>query len=1059
MVDWDRISDGLGTAWNRVGRGLRSVLGSRNERVVKGLWPYAEQIRAKEEWAKALSHEEMLAKTAEWKDEVQNGRRSLDDILPEAFALVREAAQRTIGMRHFDVQMIGGVVLHRGTIAEMATGEGKTLVATLPCYLNALSGKGVYVVTVNDYLAKRDRDWMAPVHEYLGLKVGAIQQWMSPEERKPEYACDITYGTNSEFGFDYLRDNMKWRVEDQVQKNLNYAIVDEVDSILIDEARTPLIISGPAEQSSDRYQVADRLARRLQPGAHFEIKEKERQCLLTDEGIEQAEKLAGVDSFYSGANMAWPHLMETALRAHHLYKHDTHYVVRTSPEDQKPEVVIVDEFTGRMMPGRRWSDGLHQAVEAKEGIKPREENQTLATITYQNYFRLFDKLAGMTGTAMTEAAEFAKIYELDVINVPTNRPIARADHPDVVFRTAREKWKAITEEIARVHALGQPLLIGTTSIEKSELLAGMLSRRGIPHEVLNAKQHEKEATIVVHAGEKQAVTVATNMAGRGTDIKLGEGVKETGGLYVLGTERHEARRIDNQLRGRSGRQGDPGVSKFFLALDDDLMRIFYRDWVSKFMERLGMTEGQAIESPMVTRAIEKAQKKVEQRNFEVRKNLLEYDEVMDEQRKVIYSARQDALEMRNLPERVGAMLEAVCTDKVQSIQGEKGAEPDLDGLVQWAHRKFGFDLPIGELRSRVKNPDALRAFVTERVEARYREVEAKETPENMRRVEQYLLLTVIDQKWKDHLYNMDALKSGIGLRGYAQVDPKNEYKAEGYTMFETLLEEINDGVTDHLFKLHVPTKEEVEAQRKSEKLREDAQRVFQVATQAGAQPAQAGGLAQAVAEGRMSAEEALALAQKLDSLPSVPLTPDAEAVRSFAEESGVHPDQALALAQSVAAGIEPAEKARERIRAFSEKFVADLGDEAKQVLEAARSSGIPAFQAFGVANAVQQGQETAESALARIRKARDAFDAERLRSAQSAPGTLATAGASAGRAAFDLHKESERQRKRADDAMRSAGGGAARPAVRNDPAKQVGRNDPCPCGSGKKFKVCHGRAA
>ncbi|MFN0205428.1 MAG: preprotein translocase subunit SecA, partial [Planctomycetota bacterium] len=865
MVDWDQLSDRFSTNWKNIGLGLRALFGSQNERVVKNFQSIVEKVNKLESWAQGLSQEQMIAKTNELKDQVQNKNRSLDDVMPEAFALVREASVRTLKMRHFDVQLMGGYVLHSGKIAEMSTGEGKTLVATLPCYLNALTGKGVFVVTVNDYLAKRDRDWMAPIYEYLGLKVGAIQQWMSPEDRKPEYAADITYGTNSEFGFDYLRDNMKWKAEDQVQKYLNFAIVDEVDSILIDEARTPLIISGPAEQAGDRYQVADRVARRLQPGTHFEIKEKEKQCLLSDEGIETAQKLVGVDSFYTGPNLDWHHMIETALRAHHLYRNDRDYVVKTSEEDGRPEVIIVDEFTGRMMPGRRWSDGLHQAVESKEGIKPREENQTLATITYQNYFRLFKKLGGMTGTAMTEAAEFAKIYNLDVVSIPTNKNVIRKDNADVVYRTTQEKWKAIVEEIERVNKTGQPLLVGTTSIEKSELLSGMLQRKGVPHQVLNAKQHEREANIIKNAGEKGAVTVSTNMAGRGTDIKLGEGVKDAGGLYVLGTERHEARRIDNQLRGRSGRQGDPGYSRFYLALEDDLMRIFYSEKTRNLMKMLGMTEGQAIESPMVTRAIQKAQKKVEQRNFEIRKNLLEYDEVMDQQRKVVYRTRQDALELKNLKERSEEMMIKVVDAKIDAILGERGTEPDLPELKQWLHRKFGMESEIQQFepytkatRGQKTDRHPLAAYVLDLITKKYAEVEAKETPANMRRIEQYLILNIIDQKWKEHLHQMDALKSGVGFRGYAQVDPKNEYKSEGFRMFQEMLYSVADQYTDQVFKLHVPTEEEVAAARESERRREDAQRVFTAALEAGVVQEQAGQLAQAVFQGQAAAEDLIA---------------------------------------------------------------------------------------------------------------------------------------------------------------------------------------------------------
>jgi preprotein translocase subunit SecA len=931
----------------------------------------------------------MIAKTTELKEQISSGKRKLDDVLPEAFAMVREAGDRTMKMRHFDVQLMGGYVLHQGKIAEMSTGEGKTLVATLPCYLNALEGKGVFVVTVNDYLAKRDRDWMAPIYEYLGLKVGAIQQWMSPEDRKAEYASDITYGTNSEFGFDYLRDNMKFRADDQVQKHLHYAIVDEVDSILIDEARTPLIISGPAEQSSERYQIADRVARRLQPGKHFEIKEKEKQCLLSDEGIEMAQKLVGVESFYQGANLDWHHMIETALRAHHLYRIDRDYVVRQSEEDGRPEVVIVDEFTGRMMAGRRWSDGLHQAVEAKEGIKPREENQTLATITYQNYFRLFKKLAGMTGTAMTEAGEFSKIYNLDVISVPTNRKVIRKDSPDLVYRTSQEKWKAIVEEIERVHKTGQPMLVGTTSIEKSELLSGMLQRKGIPHQVLNAKQHEREAQIIAKAGEKGSVTVSTNMAGRGTDIKLGEGVKELGGLYVLGTERHEARRIDNQLRGRSGRQGDPGSTRFFLALEDDLMRIFYSDKTRNLMKVLGMTEGQAIESPMVTRAIEKAQKKVEQRNFEIRKNLLEYDEVMDSQRKVIYRARQDALELNHLKERILEMITKVVDAKVESILGPKGLDPDLPELKQWLHRKFALDVEEDSLRAFTKEllgkqveRHPLARHCIDLAEKKYEEVEARETPANMRRIEQYLLLNVIDHKWKEHLYQMDALKSGVSFRGYAQVDPKTEYKTEGFRMFEELLFSAADQVTDQIFKLHVPTDEEVSAAREAERRREDAQRVFQAATEAGVVQEQAVQLAQAVFQGQLTADDIIAKIQ--------------EAKTQFDK---MQSEQAARVAQG-----------------------------------GGSVDGATAGPSISVG--APEGAGTGRPAPAQ----------------RSVPL----------RAAFDMHKQMERRREAAEQQARASatqGGQAPPPARRSSAKPEVGRNDPCPCGSGRKYKQCHGRGA
>ncbi|MBL8694125.1 MAG: preprotein translocase subunit SecA [Planctomycetes bacterium] len=984
-MDWDQFQDSFGSAWASIGRGLKGIFGSRNERYIRTLVPAVQRINSLESWAQGLSQEQMMAKTQEWKAAVQSGKATLDGLLPEAFALVREAGKRVLNMRHFDVQLVGGMVLHQGKIAEMSTGEGKTLMATLPCYLNALAGKGVYVVTVNDYLAQRDRDWMAPIHEYLGMKVGAIQQWMSPEERKPQYACDITYGTNSEFGFDYLRDNMKWRAEDQVQKNLYFAIVDEVDSILIDEARTPLIISGPAEASSEKYVLADRIAKRLQPGTHFEIKEKEKQCILTDEGIEEAEKLVGVDSFYSGPNMDWPHLLETALRAHNLYQKDKEYVVRNSEEDGRPEVVIVDEFTGRMMPGRRWSEGLHQAVEAKEGIKPRDENQTLATITYQNYFRLFQKLAGMTGTAMTEAAEFMKIYNLDVATIPTNRPMVRKDNADVVYRTSREKWNAIADEIEKVHKNGQPLLVGTTSIEKSELLSGILQRRNIPHQVLNAKHHEREATIVSKAGEKGAVTVATNMAGRGTDIKLGEGVKDLGGLYVLGTERHEARRIDNQLRGRSGRQGDPGYSRFYLALDDDLMRIFYRDWVSGFMEKLGMTEGQAIESPMVTRAIEKAQKKVEQRNFEIRKSLLEYDEVMDQQRKVIYRQRQDALELRDLRDKSIEMLRLVCNKAVREVLNEKGADADLPRLCQWVHRKFGMELTPADFDG-LKDAEPITEELTKRVLAKYDETEKRETADNMRRIEQYLLLTVLDQKWKDHLRDMDALKSGIGLRGWAQEDPKNAYKAESFKLFEAMLAGVAEGVTDHLFRLHLPNAEEIAAQRKAEQKREDAQRIFQAALEAGVVKEQAAGLAQAVFNDQIEPDKALEMIRKAkeaaeSGAPAAPAEPspdalahpDAQKVLDACAQAGIVQQQAMQLAAAVGSGQVTLEHAMTQIqnaRAEAETRRKKIVDDpnARRVLETAIQNGVVEQHAWAMADEVAQGTITADEQLAKMQK-------------------------------------------------------------------------------------------
>ncbi|MBI1853088.1 MAG: preprotein translocase subunit SecA [Planctomycetes bacterium] len=791
-----------------LGKGLKSVFGSRNERLLKDLADRVDAVNDLEPRMEALSDAELRAKTDEFKKRLADGQ-TRDAILPEAFAAVRESSKRTLGMRHFDVQIVGGIVLHEGKIAEMVTGEGKTLVSTTATYLNALEGKGVHIVTVNDYLARRDRDWMAPIFELLGMTVGAIQSQMDNADRKVQYACDLTYGTNSEFGFDYLRDNMKAHLQDQVQRGLFYAVVDEVDSILIDEARTPLIISGPAEESTDKYYVADKIARRLEKGSDFEVKEKEHTVVLTEEGIEKAEKLAGVDSFYTGRNMEWPHHIEQALRAHHLYKKDVEYVVKKD-EDGRDGILIVDEFTGRLMVGRRWSDGLHQAVEAKEGLRIREENQTLATITYQNYFKLYKKLAGMTGTAMTEAAEFDRVYKLDVVAIPTNMPLRRLSENDTVFRTGREKWNAIVEEILRVHQTGRPMLVGTVSIENSEKLSDMLRRRGIEHEVLNAKNHEREAIIVAKAGGKSRVTVATNMAGRGTDILLGEGVPDLGGLHIIGTERHESRRIDNQLRGRAGRQGDPGSSRFFLSLEDDLMRIFASERVSSILKTLGLEEGQDIQSPMVNRAIERAQKKVEERNFEIRKNLLEYDEVMNEQRKIVYDKRQAILEGRDMREMVMEFVEAKI-DEVLTPTGDAAAPDaiaDLDTINLSLDRKFGFRLEAGDVTG--QDRESLRGRLLDRINKLYDEREVAMGADNMRRIERFLLLNAFDTKWKDHLHAMDQLKSGVGLRAYGQIDPKLEYKKEGYDMFDQMIGSVQDEVTDFIFKIQVEQREERE---------------------------------------------------------------------------------------------------------------------------------------------------------------------------------------------------------------------------------------------------------
>ncbi len=786
----------FGSFSTKIGKGIQTVFGSQNEREIKKMRPLVKEVNNLEDWAMELDHAGILAKVAEWKDKVRDGRATLDDALPEMFAMTRVAAIRTLEMRHYDVQLIGGIVLHRGMIAEMVTGEGKTLVATLAASLNALAGEGVYVVTVNDYLAQRDRDWMAPIYEYLGFTVGAIQSPMRPDERHDHYGSDITYGTNNEFGFDYLRDNMKHRAEDQVQKNLNYAIIDEVDSILVDEARTPLIISGEPDDESDKYLMADRIARQLKEEEDFEIKLKEKNAVLIESGIEKAEKMAGVDSFYTDPkNMDWPHHIENALRAHHIYNRDKEYVV------EGQEIVIVDEFTGRKMSGRRWSDGLHQAVEAKEGIKPRQELLTLATITFQNYFRLFKKIAGMTGTAMTEAAEFEKIYKLQVIAIPTNKPLIRDDQDDKIYLGDKDKYDAILEDVIQMHRDNRPVLIGTTSIEKSERLSKMLENHGIEHEVLNAKHHEREAEIVAMAGDPGRVTVATNMAGRGTDIKLGEGVKERGGLHIIGTERHESRRIDNQLRGRCGRQGDMGSTRFYLSFDDDLMKIFARDWVKSVMEKLGLKEGEAIESGMVSRGLAKAQKRVEARNFEIRKNLLEYDEVMDKQRKFIYRERNDVLRNEGLRDKILGMYDQELELILDQVAGDPDIEVDWDGLEEWWTKKFGPERPMPFIKEAEREDlfDLLSKVVEEFFDKRQKEFGDEEFIE----LEKFLLLNILDDKWKKHLKAMDDLKAGINMRAYANVDPKNEFKKEGYVKFDELKAAIARELTDLFFRVEI----------------------------------------------------------------------------------------------------------------------------------------------------------------------------------------------------------------------------------------------------------------
>lgn len=834
------------------------IIGSRNERILKKMQKTVARINSLEEEVSRLSADDFPVKTTGLRQRYDQGE-DLDSLLPEAFALVREVGKRTLDMRHFDVQLIGGMVLHRGNIAEMRTGEGKTLVATLSAYLNALTGKGVHIITVNDYLAKRDAEWMGEIYSYLGLKTGVIVSGLSNEERKQAYAADITYGTNNEFGFDYLRDNMKFRREDRVMRELNYAIVDEVDSILIDEARTPLIISGSVDDRSDLYTSINKIIPRLKkqeiedgPG-DYTVDEKSRQAYLTEEGTDHIEKLflnAGIieqgQSLYDPVNIPVLHHLNAALRAHSLFHNDVDYIVKDN------EVVIVDEFTGRTMPGRRWSEGLHQAIEAKEGVPIQNENQTLATITYQNYFRLYDKLAGMTGTADTEAFEFQQIYGLEVVVIPTHMPMIRDDQQDVIFMSAEEKFRAIVEDIKECMAKGQPVLVGTASIEVSELISGVLSRDKIKHQVLNAKFHEKEADIIAQAGSPGAVTIATNMAGRGTDIVLGGNyevelkklhepdvatisklkeewqelhnrVVASGGLRIIGTERHESRRIDNQLRGRSGRQGDPGSSRFYLSLEDNLMRIFASEKISALMQRLGlgMQDGEAIESKLVSRAIENAQRKVEAHNFDIRKHLLEYDDVANDQRKVIYEWRGDLLEVDDISDEIRNMRQDVCNAVIDTYvpPGSTDEVWDIQGLTEAVEHSFGCVLPINKwLDDNVElGEEKLREQIYQSIVQHINEKDKQVPPELLRRLERDIMLDVLDRHWKEHLVAMDHLRQGIGLRGYAAKNPKQEYKREAFAMFGEMLDNIRNEVITILSKVHVRTEKDVElAEKKPE---------------------------------------------------------------------------------------------------------------------------------------------------------------------------------------------------------------------------------------------------
>ena len=838
----------------------RKIFGSANERLLKKFRPAVDRINALEAELEPLS-DELLSRRASALRERGTRGEPLDDLLPEAFACVRESAKRTLGQRHYDVQLIGGMVLHEGKIAEMKTGEGKTLVATLASFLNALGGTGVHVVTVNDYLARRDAEWMGQVHRLLGLETSCVVTGMTDEERREAYACDIIYGQNNEFGFDYLRDNMKPSLELYVQGSHRFGIVDEVDSILIDEARTPLIISGPVEDNPEKFRQIDRIIPRLRREEHYAVDEKQRSAILTEEGVGEVEKLLGLDNLYAPHHMETLHVVQSAVRAHALYRRDIDYVVKDG------QVVIVDEHTGRLMEGRRWSDGMHQAVEAKEGVRIQNETQTYASITFQNYFRMYDKLAGMTGTADTEAAEFAEIYGLDVVIVPTHRPMIRLDQDDMVYRTEREKWDAVIEDIEARHAKGQPVLVGTIAIETSEMLAAKLKGRGVPHNVLNAKQHEREAEIIAQAGACGGVTISTNMAGRGTDIVLGgnpemtlkargqdledpenagpltelvtssaeqrEQVLEAGGLYVLGTERHESRRIDNQLRGRSGRQGDPGESRFYLSLEDDLLRIFGGDRLRPLMTRLGMEEGEAIEARMLSGAIERAQKKVEVRNFDIRKHLLQYDDVMNKQRTSIYAWRRDVLEGGDLHgeyrEMAAGLVEDLVDAHVRALQ-----EPDLDALAGAFHDQFGLDVasseaPLGGENGADSLAELLIELAYEKLDAQVAMFDALEAqpdwkPPTFDAVARWSLLDSIDSQWKEHLLAMDHLKEGVSLRGYAQKDPKLEYQREGFEMFQEMGQRIRSRAVQQVCRVvfETPSAEEVELLRARDEARRES---------------------------------------------------------------------------------------------------------------------------------------------------------------------------------------------------------------------------------------------
>jgi preprotein translocase subunit SecA len=801
-----------------IGSALTKMFGSKNERILKEIQPIVDKINNFEPEIQELDDAGLAEKTVEFRERFAQGE-TLDELLPEAFAVTREAARRVIGERHYDVQLIGGVVLHQGKIAEMKTGEGKTLCSTLAVYLNALSGKGVHVVTVNDYLARRDAEWMGAIYRFLGLTTGTIIHGMNDEERQEAYNADVTYGTNNEFGFDYLRDNMKFDIKDYCQRDFNFAIVDEVDSILVDEARTPLIISGAADVSTELYHSVDKIISRFKKDEHYSLDEKSRAVSLTEEGVSHGEKLLNVENLYDPKNIEYLHHLNQGLKAHLLFQRDVDYLVKDG------EVVIVDEFTGRTMPGRRYSDGLHQALEAKEGVKIERENQTLASITFQNYFRLYDKLAGMTGTADTEAAEFKKIYDLSVVIIPTYKNMIRDDYADVIYKNIPAKYKAVISEIKELHKKGQPVLVGTISIDVSEKISNMLKKEGVKHSVLNAKQHEKEAEIIAEAGQKGRVTIATNMAGRGTDIKLGEGVQDLGGLHILGTSRHESRRIDNQLRGRSGRQGDPGSSRFFLSLEDDLLRIFGSDRISGVLDKLGMDEDEPIEHNMISRAIENAQKKVEGHNFDIRKHLLEYDDVMNKQREVIYQQRREVLDSDNIK----PIIEDILAEEMDSIAAEfveqkiSASDWDWQGIHERLQSIIGVAPEWEEADKQDLDHDKFVGMLMQTAKQAYESQEENIGIEGMRYLERVVFLQMVDTYWKEHLLNMDHLKEGIGLRGYGQKNPLNEYKREGFEMFAVMIETVKQQALSTLFRIKIADEEDVDREAMEKRKRQQGE--------------------------------------------------------------------------------------------------------------------------------------------------------------------------------------------------------------------------------------------